>query len=282
MRRTEVGCLDDRKKKGLSGDAFDYGSVSPRVAKFLVGQADRIRHHCVTSAINIGGSLLEAKRHLSHGEFLRWVECEVGIPARTAQAYMRVANWVSGKSAAVARLSPTILYLLSSTGTPEHFVEGVLQRVERGERVLPSTLRKELKCLRSSKQGGQSRTQASAAENPSDLEWRNRAAVSKRSNAVTEFVDILVHGLPAFDFARVREIMTSEALLSAPDLVENLEREVRKVRMRQEAPRLRGGARAGIADRAESQREDRANYSGAVPASAVALLSFGKDQELAG
>src|ERR1700712_4880530 len=102
---------------------FDYSSVSSPLANFLKGQADRIRRQCVTSIIQIGKALLEAKRHLSHGAFLLWVECEVCMPVRTAQAYMRVAQWASAqKTAVVAHLSPTILYLLSAPSTPEDFV----------------------------------------------------------------------------------------------------------------------------------------------------------------
>jgi hypothetical protein len=42
---------------------------------------------------------IAAKHYLSHGSFLRWVETEAGLPARTAQAYMQVAHWASGKNA---------------------------------------------------------------------------------------------------------------------------------------------------------------------------------------
>src|SRR6478735_8849764 len=101
---------------------FDYNSVSSSVAKFLKGQADRIRRQCASSTIQIGRALLESKRHLSHGEFTKWVELEVGVPVRTAQAYMRVAAWAADKGASVARLSPSALYLLSASTTPAEFV----------------------------------------------------------------------------------------------------------------------------------------------------------------
>src|ERR1700694_3470263 len=71
---------------------FDYCSVAPPLASFLKGQAERIRRQCATSIIQIGKALFEAKRHLSHGAFLRWVEWEVCMPVRTAQACMRVAR----------------------------------------------------------------------------------------------------------------------------------------------------------------------------------------------
>ena len=103
------GRLDQQLDGRMSSLRFDYESVPLSVAKFLRGQADRIRRQCATSVIQIGKALLEAKRHLSHGGFLRWVECEVCIPVRTAQTYMRVANWASDKGATVAHLSPSAL-----------------------------------------------------------------------------------------------------------------------------------------------------------------------------
>jgi hypothetical protein len=117
------GRLDQQRDGRMSSLRLDYESLPLSVAKFLRGQADRIRRQCATSAIQIGKALLEAKRHLSHGRFLRWVECEVCIPVRTAQAYMRVANWASDKGATVAHLSPSALYLLSASGVSEEFAE---------------------------------------------------------------------------------------------------------------------------------------------------------------
>jgi DUF3102 family protein len=210
--------------QSLIGDSFDYNSVSPSVAKFLVGQADRIRQHCAMSAVQIGNALLEAKRHLSHGGFLQWVQCEVGIPARTAQAYMRVASWVSGKSATVARLSPTILYLLSSTGTPEDFVNDVLRRATAGEVLLPSAVRKELKSFRLNKQQHRFRVELAACETRQDeLKWETGRNVSGIGKAVVELVDILARGLSASDFARVQELMTCHVMLSDPQLTKNFE-----------------------------------------------------------
>src|SRR5947209_2206835 len=69
----------------MSSLRFDYESVPLSVAKFLRGQADPIRRQCATSVIQVGKALLEAKRHLSHGGFVRWVECEVCISVRTAR-----------------------------------------------------------------------------------------------------------------------------------------------------------------------------------------------------
>ena len=196
---------------------FDYDCLSSSVAKFLKGQADRIKRQCVTSIIQIGRALLEAKRHLSHGEFVHWVESEAGIPARTAQAYMRVASWASTKGATVARLAPSTLYLLSASSTPKEFVSDVLGRIQAGESIPPSVLRRQLVALRKT---GQHVEEALMPESSGITE----TAPGWSAMAITELVGILMRGLSESDFARVRCIATDEAVLSDPSLPKNLER----------------------------------------------------------
>jgi hypothetical protein len=90
-------CPVDRSDDRPGGGKFGHDCLPSPVAKFLQAQADRIRRHCTSSIIQIGKALTEAKRRLSHGEFLLQVEGEVGMPVRTAQAYTRTANWASTK-----------------------------------------------------------------------------------------------------------------------------------------------------------------------------------------
>jgi hypothetical protein len=205
---------------------FDYSSVPSPVANFLKGQADRIRRQCVTSIIQIGKALLEAKRHLSHGAFLLWVEREVCMPVRTAQAYMRVAQWASAKkNAIVAHLSPTMLYLLSAPSTPDNFVTDILTRVEAGESIAPSVMRKELKALRSIKRlDDGSATGATAIQTPASMKSEEAEVGNDSSGGLDELVEILIERLTAEDFERVRRIMTGEAVLYDPELPQNLGR----------------------------------------------------------
>jgi Protein of unknown function (DUF3102) len=216
------GRLADRVNGGSGSLQFDYDCLPSAVAKFLKGQADRIKRHCVTSIIQIGKALLEAKRHLSHGEFLRWVEAEVGLPARTAQAYMRIASWASAKGATVAHLAPSTLYLLSASNTPKEFVADVLSRMEAGESIAPSVLRKELVALR----GAQERRRA-AAEGLTQQGSSNETvtdAIKRETggSATIELVAIFMRGLSEVDFARVRDIATSDTVLSDPQFAKNL------------------------------------------------------------
>src|SRR4030081_764009 len=101
MRNGKSSQPYQRVSDELSSVRFDYSLVAASLARFLRGQAERIRRQCASSILQIGRALLEAKRHLSHGAFIQWIESEVCIPARTAQAYMRVASWSVGKGAAV-------------------------------------------------------------------------------------------------------------------------------------------------------------------------------------
>src|SRR5450631_3138870 len=102
-------------RTGCEPPWFDYCSVPAAEAKFLRGQAEQIRRRCVTSVVQIGRALIGAKHYLSPEAFQKWVKLEVGIAVRTAQDYMRVANWAADKGRVVDRLPPTVLYWLSSS-----------------------------------------------------------------------------------------------------------------------------------------------------------------------
>jgi hypothetical protein len=90
----------NRDKQSADGsDAyppFDYRALSSSVSKFLRGQADRIRRTMGASIINLGKDLIAAKRYLSHGAFLRWVEGEVGIPAFRHERRRPICRWLNG------------------------------------------------------------------------------------------------------------------------------------------------------------------------------------------
>jgi hypothetical protein len=202
---------------------FDYGKLPSPVAKFLRGQADRIRRQCVTSIIQIGKALIEAKRHVSHGAFLEWVEAEVCLPARTAQAYMRVAGWASGKGATVAYLSPSILYLLSSSSTPHEFVQSVLARVEAGEDISVSRLRAELKNARAALQQSGPRDDAVRTLTSSLVLQHQGAGTGDGRDAMVELVSILVHGLQAADLERVQNILKGDVSFTSSELVALIE-----------------------------------------------------------
>src|SRR5215831_17957220 len=179
---------------------FDYDSLSPSVAKFLRGQAERIRHSYTTSIIRAGKALMEAKRHLSHGAFIRWVRSELGIPVRTTQAYMQVAQWVKDKGAAVTHLPPSVLYILSARSTPCGFTAALLNRHEAGEEIDARSIRAELMAIRAAQRKTSSlKTEIPLAELPrpqGEIVQPNM----KAQVMLAKVVDILVSRLSPSEF----------------------------------------------------------------------------------
>jgi hypothetical protein len=217
-------------------DRFDYGELDGKVANFLRGHADRLRRSIAKSLVQIGRDLLGAKHYLSHGAFVRWVESEVGIPARTAQGYMKIAQWAEGKSANVAHLPPSALYILSAQTTPTEIVDNVLTTVEAGGTVCTSEIRHQLRAFRASQRQAQTRPPAESAyshptlvfngDAPETVPWRELGGGNHydviENDDLLEVAEILTRTLSPRDRERIHQIMTNRHLLSANDLAERI------------------------------------------------------------
>lgn len=116
---------------------FNYSAFDADTAARLRAQADRVRKRIGKSTsdlIDIGRDLLAAKNNLvDHGAFLKWVESEVGIVRRTAQAYMALAKLADDKGAAVALLPPTTAHRLAAKSAPPEVVSAVVAKAHAGE-----------------------------------------------------------------------------------------------------------------------------------------------------
>jgi hypothetical protein len=204
---------------------FDYRSVDPSVATFLRGQARRISQTNSRSIIQVGKDLLAAKHYLAHGAFANWVEEEVGIPARTAQVYMQVANWMTGKCATVALLPASVLYVLSAPSTPKQLVDDVLADISAGKHIAAASVRERVRAFR---KGGHRRNASIGAKRADSIvdvaevdDARMGAIHDLRLDAeasVTELVRVLRDGLSARDFERVTRIFSSRSLRCDPGL----------------------------------------------------------------
>jgi hypothetical protein len=121
-------------------DPFDYSAVDADTASNLRAQARRIRRQigkATQELIDIGRDLLSAKKNLvDHGTFIKWVETEVGIVRRTAQAYMALARLADDNGAAIALLPPTTAHRLAAKSVPPEIVSEVVSKALSGE-VLP-------------------------------------------------------------------------------------------------------------------------------------------------
>jgi hypothetical protein len=209
---------------------FEYVSLPPSVAVFLKNQADRIRRSAAASIINIGKDLLAAKHYLSHGRFLTWVEREVGMPPRTAQAYMQVAHWASRRSATVALLPPSLLYLLAAPSTPTTFVDEILKRVQEGQLVEIKSVRSELRALRSRKREGDAagslalcRTSNETKRISDEINCDRDTSDGKCNAPLIEAISIFVRTLSRHDFVKVRDLLTSKSVLEDPKLPQSIE-----------------------------------------------------------
>jgi Protein of unknown function (DUF3102) len=125
---------------------FDYSVLDTDIAYNLRRQAHRIRKRigkATQDLIDIGRDLLAAKQLLEHGEFIKWVEAEVGIARRTAQAYMAIAKLAEDKGAAIALLPPTTVHRLAAKSAPPEVVREVLAKAQSGD-VLPDRMVSEM------------------------------------------------------------------------------------------------------------------------------------------
>src|SRR5262249_54258350 len=67
----------------------DYQNLSAETLADLAERANRIKAALQRSVVEIGHELIEAKKHLTHGQFAAWVERDTGLSIRMAQLIMR-------------------------------------------------------------------------------------------------------------------------------------------------------------------------------------------------
>jgi hypothetical protein len=86
----------------------------------LVVIVDELRaalRHETSDILTIGNLLIEAKVHLPHGEWLPWLKKEFSLSERSAQKYMKAADFAAKNAlGADLKLRPSALYLLSEDG----------------------------------------------------------------------------------------------------------------------------------------------------------------------
>ena len=114
---------------------FDYCGISPSLVPKLQAQAKLIKNLIAKTTeglIEIGRNLVAVKQQLDHGQFMDWVEIEVGIVKRTAQSYMAIARLADAKGATVALLPPTTAHRLAAISAPVEVVDHVLDRAVNG------------------------------------------------------------------------------------------------------------------------------------------------------
>ena len=138
------------------------------------------------------------------------------MAARTAQNYMKVAEWCADKNAKVALLPPSLLYLLSRSSTPKAFADDILKRIDAGECIRLATIRQELQAVETPRKRG--RAAWVAADARSDGLELETSGGDVPPGPLAEAISIMARGLRPADFSRVREILISDHLVSCSDL----------------------------------------------------------------
>jgi hypothetical protein len=126
-------------------EPFDYGRLNPDVVSRLREQADLIKAKITKTTadiIDIGQHLAAAKKHTEHGQFVRWVEAEIGIEARSAQRFMAAAR-LHDKNDTVSLLPPATVYRLAAKSTSPAVVDAVITKAVAGE-IMPDAIVKRM------------------------------------------------------------------------------------------------------------------------------------------
>lgn len=205
----------------VTPDHFDYSAVDADTASNLRAQANRIRTRigkATQDLIDIGRDLLSAKKNLlDHGAFIKWVESEVGIVRRTAQAYMALAKLADHNGAAIALLPPTTAHRLAGKSVPPEIVSEVVAKTLSGE-VLPDRIVAEMiseakppKQLTELPEGnGFSRLKHYQKYRELENAHRQAVALQNREKKTSEAAEMLVSSLGADGVALVIKAFAEE------------------------------------------------------------------------
>jgi hypothetical protein len=127
--------------------SFDYETLTPDLADAARAARDRIKaiKAKIHSALyEIGRDLIDMKSRLGHGNFSLWVAAELNFSLRTAENYIRAANFIADKNETVALFSPKAIYALAAPSAPREIVEQVLAEADAGNLISADEIRQRL------------------------------------------------------------------------------------------------------------------------------------------
>jgi hypothetical protein len=205
---------------------FDYCGISPSLVSHLQAQAKLIKNLIAKTTeglIEVGRNLVAVKQRLNHGQFIDWVEIEVGIDKRTAQSYMAIARFAEAKGTTVALLPPTTAHRLAAISAPVEVVDHVLDRAINGEIVPDGQVKDMFKNARNQRKQARekdrrSRAASEAAYRRSEvgrrkeelrcLEWKHQR--KRRQEEASKIAADLIRELGSTGVTRVVELMSSD------------------------------------------------------------------------
>jgi hypothetical protein len=117
---------------------FDYDGLPADERDFVRERALFIRElgkRTAESMRAIGKALTEVKERLPHGEWLPWLEKEVGCSDRTAERFMAIHQNLKFDTLSNLEIDPSALHMIAAPKTPEPARQKVIERAKSGERI---------------------------------------------------------------------------------------------------------------------------------------------------
>jgi hypothetical protein len=128
------------EEDGMSGsDLVTTETILAQNAEVIRALGKRV----IADVIEIGRRSIESKELCGHGNWLPWLKREFGWTEMTATRFMNVHS-LAGKSNKLLDLELPVsgLYLLAAPSTPEQVQQQVISRVENGERLSVSDVKR--------------------------------------------------------------------------------------------------------------------------------------------
>lgn len=123
--------------KELSSATFDYSQVDQETKGKLIALAGQLKRHgdsLRTAGNAIGSAVIEAHELLSGrraGLFDEWVESETEVGLRTAYNCLNAAKRAL-QFAIIAKLPPTVAYLMSAKKVPDEAITDFEKQINKG------------------------------------------------------------------------------------------------------------------------------------------------------
>lgn len=117
---------------------FDYNSIDSDLSSFLKEKTREINtllKRTLEDTIKIGQNFIEVKKKLGHGNFLDWVEAEIGFSNRTVRSYINVAERFKFEEISELNIPHSALVALAAPSTPEEATEEAITRAKQGEKI---------------------------------------------------------------------------------------------------------------------------------------------------
>lgn len=92
--------------------------------------------------IDIGGSLIEVKSELGHGNFRKWLKAEFDFSLATATKFMQAYQKFHAVDIQELNIAPSALYLLSAPSTPDESRGEAISLAKRGVKITYSLAKK--------------------------------------------------------------------------------------------------------------------------------------------